>query len=178
MPEYIQNQARNYIMTTTTTEKFTQIFTQIHENYGAHDWDGNGECPNYWKAKGGTTYILEDAQNPDGVDVAAFIKAIESEDDFFTEKVVHQEVVEDPYENFESWDPPTFVTSAKDGFFLDVTQTAETSSLHPKIAVKKTVTCLSFEGYFNHLETVYTTVDGELLSSSKIEAWLKANPSR
>jgi hypothetical protein len=159
-------------MTTTTTEKFTQIFTQIHENYGSHNWDGNGECPNFWKAKGGTTYILED-----GVDVDAFIKAIESEDDYFTENVRHQEVVEDPYENVESWDPPTFVTSASDGFFLDVTKTAEYGCLHPKIATKKTVTCLSFEGYFNHLETVYTTVDGELLSSSKIEAWLKANPS-
>ena len=27
---------------------------QVHENYGAHDWDGQGECPNYWKAKGGS----------------------------------------------------------------------------------------------------------------------------
>ena len=173
MLEYIQNQARNYIMTTTTTEKFTQVFTQIHENYGAHDWDGNGECPIRWKAKGGTTYILAE-----DVDVSAFIKAIESEDEYFTESVVRQEVVEDPYENVESWDPPTWVTSAKDGFFLDITQTAETSSLHPKIAVKKSVRCLSFEGYFNHLDTVYTTVDGEILGSSKIEAWLKANPSR
>ena len=160
-------------MTTTTTEKFTQVFTQIHENYGAHDWDGNGECPIRWKAKGGTTYILAE-----DVDVSAFIKAIESEDEYFTESVVHQEVVEDPYENVESWDPPTWVTSAADGFFLDITKTAGTSSLHPKIAVKKTVRCLSFEGYFNHLDTVYTTVDGEILGSSKIEAWLKANPSR
>ena len=173
MLEYIQNQARNYIMTTTTTEKFTQIFTQIHENYGAHDWDGKGECPNRWKAKGGTTYILAE-----GVDVCAFIKAIESEDEYLTESVVHQQVVKDPYKNVESWDPPTWVTSAKDGFFLDITQTAETSSLHPKIVVKKSVRCLSFEGYFNHLDTVYTTVDGEILGSSKIEAWLKANPSR
>jgi len=160
-------------MTTTTTEKYTQIFTQIHENYGAHMWDGKGECPNHWKPKGGTTYILED-----GVDVDAFIKAIESEDDYFTETVRHQQVVKDPYKNVESWDPPTWVTSAKDGFFLDTTQTPETSSLHPKIAVKKSVRCLSFEGYFNHLDTVYTTVDGEILGSSKIEAWLKANPSR
>ena len=32
------------------------ITTQIHENYGAHDWDGNGVCPQYWKAKGGNEY--------------------------------------------------------------------------------------------------------------------------
>lgn len=35
------------------------IFTQDMENYGAHDWDGEGECPQYWKAKGGTEYIVD-----------------------------------------------------------------------------------------------------------------------
>jgi hypothetical protein len=34
------------------------ITTQVHENYGAHDWDGQGECPQYWKAKGGNDYFL------------------------------------------------------------------------------------------------------------------------
>ena len=32
------------------------IQTQIYENYGAHNWDGKGECPQYWKAKGGNEY--------------------------------------------------------------------------------------------------------------------------
>jgi hypothetical protein len=32
------------------------ISTQVHENYGAHDWDGKGRCPQYWKAKGGHEY--------------------------------------------------------------------------------------------------------------------------
>lgn len=34
------------------------INTQFRENYGAHDWDGNGECPQHWKYKGGNTYIV------------------------------------------------------------------------------------------------------------------------
>ena len=29
------------------------VMTQIRENYGAHDWDGTGECPQMWKCKGG-----------------------------------------------------------------------------------------------------------------------------
>ena len=33
------------------------ITTQNYENYGAHDWDGVGECPQYWKAKGGSDYV-------------------------------------------------------------------------------------------------------------------------
>ena len=35
------------------------IHTQYCENYGAHDWDGVGECPQYWKFKGGSTYVVE-----------------------------------------------------------------------------------------------------------------------
>jgi hypothetical protein len=34
------------------------IDTQVYENYGAHDWDGTGECPQYWKAKGGHCYKI------------------------------------------------------------------------------------------------------------------------
>jgi len=33
------------------------ITTQYMENYGAHDWDGVGECPQYWKFKGGEDYF-------------------------------------------------------------------------------------------------------------------------
>lgn len=28
------------------------------ENYGAHAWDGKGECPQYWKCKGSFTQIV------------------------------------------------------------------------------------------------------------------------
>lgn len=34
------------------------ITTQVYENYGAHCWDGEGECPQYWKAKGGSEYQI------------------------------------------------------------------------------------------------------------------------
>jgi len=33
------------------------ITTQYMENYGAHDWDGEGACPQYWKMKGGSDYF-------------------------------------------------------------------------------------------------------------------------
>lgn len=35
------------------------IITQYMENYGAHDWDGKGQCPQYWKMKGGEDYIVD-----------------------------------------------------------------------------------------------------------------------
>ena len=33
------------------------ITTQYMENYGAYDWDGQGECPQYWKCKGGEDFF-------------------------------------------------------------------------------------------------------------------------
>jgi len=35
------------------------ITTQYMENYGAHDWDGEGACPQYWKMKGGEDYFYQ-----------------------------------------------------------------------------------------------------------------------
>ena len=34
------------------------IRTQYMDNYGAHDWDGKGQCPQYWKMKGGSEYKI------------------------------------------------------------------------------------------------------------------------
>jgi hypothetical protein len=34
------------------------ITTQVRENYAAHDWDGEGQCPVYWKNKGGNEYVV------------------------------------------------------------------------------------------------------------------------
>jgi len=36
-----------------------KIHSQYYENYGAHDWDGNGNCPQGWKPKGGHTFEIE-----------------------------------------------------------------------------------------------------------------------
>lgn len=44
--------------TTHSTGYRLVIQTQCYENYGAHDWNGEGECPQYWKAKGGSEYHL------------------------------------------------------------------------------------------------------------------------
>jgi hypothetical protein len=35
-----------------------QITAQYEENYGAHDWNGEGQCPQYWKNKGSQVFTL------------------------------------------------------------------------------------------------------------------------
>ena len=53
------------------------IRTQFMENYGAHDWDGTGECPQYWKMKGGSEYKITGV--PLNIDYTAVVKAADVE---------------------------------------------------------------------------------------------------
>ena len=34
------------------------ITAQTYENYGAHNWNGQGDCPQAWKPKGSQTFTL------------------------------------------------------------------------------------------------------------------------
>jgi hypothetical protein len=63
------------------------IDTQIKENYGAHAWDGKGECPQYWKFKGGNTYVVENVDQYAGIchPYIELLDLIEMKDDSFEE---------------------------------------------------------------------------------------------
>ncbi len=80
------------------------ITTQTYENYGAHDWDGVGQCPQYWKAKGGNDYVVknipwkteDDFQNALKI-LAEVTPKIECDNDYFRETAIGWEVVADDY---------------------------------------------------------------------------------
>jgi hypothetical protein len=73
------------------------IRTQYLENYGAHDWDGQGECPQYWKAKGGSEYKVTGV--PLNVDYAAVVDmaAVERSNDYVQEYIIDWSVEADDY---------------------------------------------------------------------------------
>ena len=72
------------------------VMTQIHENYGAHEWDGIGECPQMWKAKGGEDYIITGA--PSIEDAEYFVNFHKcSNDEYGTEEVVSSTEVEEGF---------------------------------------------------------------------------------
>jgi hypothetical protein len=50
------------------------IDTQYMENYGAHAWDGEGECPQYWKMKGGSSYKITNC--PGNVDLDVIVDMV------------------------------------------------------------------------------------------------------
>jgi len=75
------------------------ITTQVYENYGAHDWDGVGECPQYWKAKGGNDFVVKNFKNLDKVTetVMALRSQIEEDNKYFHQHIIDWEVVADDY---------------------------------------------------------------------------------
>ena len=74
------------------------ITTQVYENYGAHDWDGAGECPQYWKAKGGSDYVVKNVNvNTVTETVMALRSQIEQDNQAFRETIIGWEVVANGY---------------------------------------------------------------------------------
>ena len=73
------------------------ITTQVYENYGAHDWDGVGECPSYWKAKGGSDYVIKQFKGDPTTAVMALRGQIEQDNDAYRESIINWEVVADDY---------------------------------------------------------------------------------
>ena len=74
------------------------ITTQVYENYGAHDWDGTGECPEYWKAKGGNDYVVKNFKGKDVTQaVMALRDQIEEDSVYFREHIVDFNIVADDY---------------------------------------------------------------------------------
>ena len=78
------------------------ITTQIQENYGAHDWDGVGACPQYWKFKGGSDYSYALGPVMRSTIVLAeivehFRAQIECNNEGFREYIIGFEVVADDY---------------------------------------------------------------------------------
>lgn len=89
------------------------IQTQFRENYGAHAWDGEGECPQYWKCKGGETFIvdvsLEEAQSTEFWNTVQ--KCIEHSSDYSEEFIIHEQLVDDcdfvESDHIEEWESAT-----------------------------------------------------------------------
>ena len=73
------------------------ITTQVYENYGAHDWDGVGACPQYWKAKGGSDYVVKRFKGDATTAVMALRGQIEQDNDAYRESIINWEVVADDY---------------------------------------------------------------------------------
>jgi len=94
------------------------IHTQFKENYGAHDWDGTGECPQYWKFKGGETYVMEiEDPNVRPNNIHEIEDLITYKDEGSEEYVLDWSFV-DPGEKFcDDWETPWTIYKEIDGSY-------------------------------------------------------------
>ena len=73
------------------------IRTQYMENYGAHDWNGQGECPQYWKMKGGSEYKITNVPlNIDYQEVVSMAN-VETDNEYCREYILDWSIESDDY---------------------------------------------------------------------------------
>jgi len=88
------------------------VQTRHAENYGAHCWDGEGNCPQSWRFMLGDTYVVSDAKDTDKFrDLVS--SSIVSGDDYYSESILDIKVmaVSDyvESEHVEHWKSPIFL---------------------------------------------------------------------
>ena len=155
------------------------IQTQHMENYGAHDWDGVGECPQYWKPKFGNTYIfhctVEDNMNPEWW--ARVEAACTSKSNFFEEYSVGETVVDDIdfrlSDHLDDWDAPYIGTIKEDRIsFHRTTKNRTMSGMRAEIAKEfSTYDVINNGEEVNH-RVSFEMVNGDHVLYNDLRAWL------
>ena len=85
------------------------IQTQYKENYAYPDWDGKGECPDGWKFKGGSTYVVNSFKDFDNVTKVMdnLNELITVDNDGFKEYILYWEIVPQSRKVCEDWETVT-----------------------------------------------------------------------
>lgn len=155
------------------------IQTQIKENYGAHDWDGKGECPQYWKFKGGNTYVVEGLSgkminkiSQHGIPTLSGL--IEHANESWEEYILDWEVAEDSAKVCEDWESP-IVLSYVDGAWraCKITENGEYGYFRKEI-VRQTRSWTMLQGgeEANHV-VEYTMEDGKTVPYSELSNYIE-----
>jgi hypothetical protein len=145
------------------------IQTQIKENYGAHDWDGKGECPQGWKFKGGNTYVVERILPKQAVQIVdngiPHLKSlVESADEYFEEYVISYDTMNDSSAVCEPWETPIVLkydTEIKQWIATKTEVNGEYGYMRSEIAEKTTSWVLGPEGEQVDTRVMWLMENGE-----------------
>lgn len=155
------------------------ITTQYRENYAAHDWDGKGECPQYWKCKGGQVFIVENLTHEQANqflegEVHNLYKLIEYKGDYAEEYVINTEGCDDEETVCDEWETPTIVTLTEDGFVASiVTKNDEYGYMHKHIVEKRETFIMKPKGERERYSVEFLLKDGQVVDSDNICYHLK-----
>lgn len=152
--------------------------TQIRENYGAHDWDGEGECPQYWKYKGGNTYVVACDLNQ-AMDKAFWERAsnaVTEDGDYFQEYVISSELVDDidyvESEHVAEWDAPYYLREVDGGFRVNRTEKNDSMGYMRKEIAKKYETYVIRNNTREDYQSSFEMVNGHIVPYAELSTWL------
>jgi len=153
------------------------IHTQYKENYGAHDWDGKGECPQYWKFKGGTTYVVPNFKDFNNVE--SVIKSLEAlitySNDGSKEYILEWSIVPHSQKVCEDWESPTNLWLNPVGKWeaIKVTDNREDGWMRKEILEKTETWTLLPEGDRTQYKAEFLMEDGEYaINDEGLRDWI------
>lgn len=157
------------------------LSTQCVENYGAHDWRGDGECPQHWKMKGGNTYVFDMSidQNLSDEFWKRIEKAVQSKDDYFEEYIIGTDVVDDidfDESNYvDHWDAAWHAIVRDASILFTRTEMYdERRAEFQGLAGRETQYEVLPQGSVNNLGVTYILLTGERIPYSKWDAYFKS----
>lgn len=156
------------------------IYTQIKENYGAHTWDGKGECPQYWKFKGGDTYVVENlskdqARRIQENGIPHLKSLIESFSQAEEEYILDYSLLLNNEKPCNDWEAPIFLSWNGENWVAQRTIiNSEGGLLRKEISSTTRTWTLLENGQRGDNEIVYTMNDGSVLDSAEsITEWFE-----
>jgi hypothetical protein len=156
------------------------IDTQHEENYGAHAWDGKGECPQYWKFKGGSTYVVDNLSVPDVMDFVAtgidpLLVLIEDYNDSFKEYIIDWRIADDDAVEGEEWETPVRISRMGDKYVARRTiSNDEYGYMRQEIASKTEQWDMLPAGGRANYSATYTMRNGATVKEQSLNAALAA----
>lgn len=155
------------------------IYTQVRENYGAHDWDGEGQCPQYWKCKGGNTFVVPDLTVEQTLKVKEngipTLKAlIESRSEGYEEYVADWAILDNDAKVCDPWETP-FELRWIGGRWV-ATRTVENGEygyMNSKVERKTEEYDMMMGGESANYRAVYTMRNGDMVTDKEVNEYFQ-----
>ena len=155
------------------------IQTQYRENYAYPDWDGKGECPQAWKFKGGSTYVVNSFK--DFNKVTEVMKQLDALITFgnegFEEYILSWEIVPQARKVCEDWETVTQLWLNPVGKWeaLKITDNREDGYMRREILEKTESWTMAPENERLQYKAEYLMEDGDFaINDDGLKEWFKS----
>lgn len=146
------------------------IYTQYRENYGAHTWNGEGECPQYWKFKGGDTYVVPslsptEVQKIEKLGIPVIAALINYQSDYGSEQIVKCEIIDD---SIELQEDAVYLQYSENKWWASRKTLNEYGLMQPNIVYAESFWAMLPDGEQEEYSTFYLLIDGRTVDSNEL----------